>query len=188
MLQDILAFPCIWTSSRWSSVKQKKSSVFCIRRERVHSLRRPLCQLMSKESGSHLSHSELVWLERETIKTCKDIAHIIVYNNDVEDFDIEMRNGHRFIFYCVWLEKEKKDLLVGCLIKLAFPFSTARTAFINASIDFDPHICAQVSLGGKHPYINKIKFQLAVQWTWTSSSISQKHWLKESVLKVSVWC
>lgn len=187
MLQDILAFPCIWTSSRWSSVKQKKSSVFWIRRERVHSLRRPLCQLMSKESGSHLSHSELVWLERETIKTCKDITRIIVYNNDVEDWHRDEKRSQVHILLCL-VGKEKKDLLVGCLIKLAFPFSTARTAFINASIDFDPHICAQVSLGGKHPYINKIKFQLEIQWTWTSSSISQKRWLKESVLKVSVWC
>lgn len=43
---------------------------------------------MSKES--RLSHSELVWLERETIKTYKNVTCIIVYYNDVIDFAIQI--------------------------------------------------------------------------------------------------
>lgn len=145
-----------WTSSRWSCVKQKKFRVFWIRREMVQSQKAPV-----------LADEQRIWVSFVSLwiavtwkgdKTCRDVTCIIVYSNGIVDFDIQMRNGHRFIFYCVWLEKKKKDLLVGCFINLVFPFSNVRTATINTLIDFNPYKCAQASLGGKHPYMNEIQF------------------------------
>lgn len=95
----------------------------------------------------------------ETIKTFKDVTCIIVYNYGIVDFDIQMRNGHRFVFYCVWLENKKKDLLLGCLINLAFSFSSVRTALINALIGFDPYKRAQVIWEENTPISTKFNFR-----------------------------
>jgi len=38
-----------------------------------------------------------------------------VYNKGIVDFDIEMKNGHKVILYCL-AGKKMKDVLVGCFI------------------------------------------------------------------------